>query len=147
MLKAAFFQKILRYFFLLFIFLVCANCCYAQSKKNIKKNQVISKTEWKYIYDKGNETKYKSAYIMYDKQGNILEEITYNPDGTIIQKDAFKYNSDDDKTVEVRYNSDGSIQRKRIYKNYENGFWTERLTYDAKGNIIEKIKREYKYYE
>lgn len=133
---------------ILFLLPFYSNICTAQSKKKIKKNQVSSKTEWQSaVNNKGKESSYKSAYLRYDKRGNILEEIIYNPDGTVKKVEIFKYNSNGDKVEATRYNPDKSIKRRTVYKYNENGLWTERIVYDGKGNIKEKEKRVFEYYE
>ena len=137
---------IFKRFLTLFFLLACINFAVAQSSKKIKKNEVKSKTEWQYSYDTGKEIKYKSEYVKYNQNGDILEEITYEPDGKIIKRETNKYNSNGDLVENTRYNPDGSIKRKATYKYDKDGLWTERTDYDGNGKITKTEKRIYEYY-
>ena len=132
--------------FLLLALIIC-NWSYAQSKKKIRKNQVDSKTEWTYIYNKGKEQAYKSAYVNYDKRGNILKEITYKPDGTIKKKETFKYDESGDKIEEIRYDTDGNVKKKIVYKYDDNGLRAVREEYDGKGVLLERQISKYEFAE
>src|SRR3972149_9565259 len=104
-----------RILLMIFLFPVSLNLSFAQSSKKIKKNEVKSKTEWQYSYDTGKEIKYKSEYVKYDKNGDVLEEIIYKPDGAIEKRETNKYNSTGDLIENTKYNPDGSIKRKVAY--------------------------------
>ncbi len=120
---------------------------HGQSRKNIKKNSVSSKTEWNYSYHKGKQTTYKSAYLKYDKNGRVLEEVTYKEDGSIKKRETMKYNSDGDIKEIISFFSNGTIKRKIVYVYDEHKMWIEKIYYNGKNEIIEKRKRSFTYYE
>ena len=128
---------------MIFLFPVSLNLSFAQSSKKIKKNEVKSKTEWQYSYDTGKEIKYKSEYVKYDKNGDVLEEIIYKPDGAIEKRETNKYNSTGDLIENTKYNPDGSIKRKTTYKYDKEGLWTVRTRYDSSGKVTEMKKRTF----
>ncbi|MBN4049714.1 hypothetical protein JYT36_00640 [Bacteroidales bacterium AH-315-N07] len=135
-------------FTLLFgLLLTIPSLSYSQSKKKIKKNQVKSRTEWETSYTRGKETKYKSTFRKFDKNGNMIEDILYNPKGNIKRKETFKYDGKDNKIEEIRYNPDGTVKRKITFKYDDKGLRIGRTIYDAKDQIKSKEKRQYQYYD
>lgn len=139
-------------FFINFIFFAYAGFSqYIPKKKDIKDNNIQSITTWdyKYTYDnkgQAKETKYKSSYTKYYKNGEILEETEYEPDGTIKNKKTYKYNSSGNKIEEITYNSDGSIAQKETYKYNADGMRVEKRVLSPNDRLESGRKYEHTYY-
>lgn len=69
----------------------------------------------------------------YDNYENLIEDISYKPDGSVYTRYIYKYNNINNKTEETFYNSDGSLLSKIVY------------FYDNIGNMIKSL--EYDNYE
>ncbi|CAN5331065.1 hypothetical protein BH09BAC5_BH09BAC5_26480 [soil metagenome] len=135
---------------LLFFF---ATSLFAQSKKQIKELKIRSTTETVVTFKEGKEvSNYKSAYSVYDKDGNTISDISYNADGSVKRKETTKY-AGKDKTEEIveRPNggSDNSTDdgpkkyKKTTWKYNAAGDKTEEVEYDAAGNVIKKTTFAY----
>ena len=81
-----------------------------------------------------NDKGHFSSQCKLDKRGNHLLDVTYNPDGTLLEKISQDYKYDDHgNEVEIeRRLTDGHVSMKNMYK-YE---------YDKKGNWLKKISYE-----
>lgn len=140
--------------FLLSILILIVNYSFSQytpKKKDIKDNTIQAMTIWKskYTYQSGQakETKYKDSYTRYDRQGEIIEEVEYNPDGTIKNKIIYKNDSNGNKIEEIIYNSDGTtIKEKQTFKYNAEGMRIEKKVFSGDGKLLQLIKYEYTYY-
>ncbi|HEU4719226.1 MAG TPA: hypothetical protein VFU15_15385 [Bacteroidia bacterium] len=140
--------------FLAFVF--PATVSFAQSKKQIKDLKIKSVTETVTLYKDGKETStYKASYKTFDKDGNVLSDITYNPDGSVRRQETNTY-SGKNKTVEIvekpnpgpssdEDDTDDSPSRykKTAWKYNANGDKTEEVVYDASGNVVKKTTYAY----
>lgn len=98
----------------------------AKWKDNIVKNNIKSQDQWNYKYVKGKLSKdgYKNYTKVFDKNGNVIEEVYYQS-GTIDQKLNYKYDNDENKVEYINYK--GS-QNKLLFK--------QSITYDSKKRKI-----------
>lgn len=71
-------------------------------------------------------TGYLKEKLTFDKKGNQTEKIEYNSDGTIKQKESWKYNEN--------YQL---IENKNVYQS--NRKLTKKYIYNSRGNLVEKI--------
>ncbi|MCA6363177.1 MAG: hypothetical protein IM638_09065 [Bacteroidetes bacterium] len=120
----------------------------AQSKKDIRLYKIKGVTETTIIYEGGKETaNYRSEVKKFDKDGNTIENITYNRDGSVRRKEAAKYVGKD-KVEEL--SQDVNIQKKNDDDNEDakykhttskyntNGDKTEEIWYNEKGAVLKK---------
>jgi hypothetical protein len=141
---------------------------FAQSKKDIRKNNVKTLTETITTFENGKETTRNDLIQKFDKKGQVIEETRYDKSGKFKEKVVTKYNNLDDKTEEIIYDANGKQHSREIYKYDAEGdkseewhyddrnelvsksFYTtkkglriERKTYDMKGKLIQSKKYEY----
>src|ERR1043165_4154008 len=128
---------------LLFLFIALCGSSFAQSKKEVKKYKIKSCTETVTDYSDGKEKTRQDAYMKFDGNVNVLEEIEYNKDGTFKKKEAHKYNKNDDVTEEIIYDEKGHVKKKTIIEYNAANDKTAETTYDVSGKIIEKIQYGY----
>lgn len=121
----------------------------AQSKKLLKELKVKNCTENTTIYENGKETTYKSAYRVFDKDGNTTEDTEYNQDGSVKRKETAKY-SGKNKTEEVidergdkETSTAGKTYKKTTWKYDNDGDEIEQVEYDEKGNVTKKTTYAY----
>jgi hypothetical protein len=134
------------------ILVLLSICAFAQSKKQIKALKIKSTTENVTVYEGGTEkATWKSSYQAFDKEGNTIEEITYNRDGSVQRKETAKYsgkNKVEETTLDNGKKDDGDNDSGRKYKKVTykyngNGDKTEEVLYDEKGVVIKKITYAY----
>ena len=95
-------------------------------KENIVKNNIRSQVQWNYKYVKGKLSKngYKNYTKVFDKNGNVIEEVYYQS-GSIDQKLNYKYDKNENKVEYINY------------KGSENTlFYKQIITYDSKKRKI-----------
>jgi antitoxin component YwqK of YwqJK toxin-antitoxin module len=128
---------------LFLLIMILAGCLIinAQSGKEIKKLQITTKETW-------NNTDSKSKFLetveKFDEEGNLLEEIKYNPGKSIRKQTKWTYNENNDKLTETEYDSSGKVTSRKEYT-YEGSLRTSRKEYDEKGKLVswEIYKFEY----
>ncbi|MCU0432280.1 MAG: hypothetical protein MUC87_02360 [Bacteroidia bacterium] len=121
----------------------------AQSKKDIRLYKIKGVTETTVVYEGGKEVaNYRSEIKKFDKEGNTIENITYNRDGSVRRKEAAKY-SGKDKVEELvqdvnnqkkndEDNDDGAKYKHTTSKYNSTGDKTEEVWYNEKGAVIKK---------
>jgi antitoxin component YwqK of YwqJK toxin-antitoxin module len=128
---------------LFLLIMILAGCLIinAQSGKEIKKLQITTKETW-------NNTDSKSKFLetveKFDEEGNLIEEIKYNPGKSIRKQTKWTYNENNDKLTETEYDSSGKVTSRKEYT-YEGSLRTSRKEYDEKGKLVswEIYKFEY----
>jgi lipopolysaccharide export LptBFGC system permease protein LptF len=121
----------------------------AQSKKDIRLYKIKGVTETTVMYEGGKETaNYRSEVKKFDKDGNTIENITYNRDGSVRRKEAAKYVGKDkveelvqDVNIQKKAdddNDDGAKYKHTTSKYNSNGDKTEEIWYNEKGAVIKK---------
>lgn len=94
---------------------------------------------------------YKHSYTEYDRDGNIIAEIKYSPDGTVIEKQVYRFDEQGKHTEEINYLDEGEIAHHMTYEHDDEGRVTKafkhyldgsadtiHFKYDGNGNIVEK---------
>lgn len=118
----------------LFLVLILSGCCIisAQSGKEIKTLQIVTKETWNYTDEK---SKFLETIEKFDQEGNLIEEREYNPDRSIKKHTKWTYNGNNDKLTETEFDEKGRVIAKTEYK-YEGSLRTSRKKYDEKGKLI-----------
>lgn len=135
------------------LFLICmiGTLCFAQNKKKILKNNIKSVTENVTLYKNGKEVTYKECYALYSSSGKVLEQTSYNKDGSVLKKETFKYDIWKNKTEETCYNKKDAEQEQKMeivnkrttFKYNVKEDKTEEVEYDGDSKIIKKILYAY----
>jgi len=134
-----------RYFIGFLIVVLTTYSSFAQSKKEVLKKKIKSITENVTVYENGKEATYKESYILFNKAGKIIEETTYNKDGSIQKKETFKFDNDKNKLEETYYRDAEEEKKKGVeskkisYKYNVNGDKSEEIEYDGSGKVTKKI--------
>ncbi|MCT4581974.1 MAG: YD repeat-containing protein [Flavobacteriales bacterium] len=124
-----------------------------QNFKDIRKYninaQLIEQTQYG-----ANDVESISNYE-YDKNGNLLNKITYNSEGEQIWKEASKYNNigqliefieaskEDTTRYTYKYDQKGNIIEKNIYNLFDDLVWQYLFEYDEKGILVKTIENQY----
>ena len=74
----------------------------------------------------------------YDDKGNKIERNYYKADGSLSSKDIYKYDDKGNMLEVYSYEADGSLENKNIYKYDDKGNEIERNYYKADGSLINK---------
>lgn len=131
----------------LIAFCFIAFSSFSQSTKEIAADNIKSITVMSSDEKTGIETYHKESFTTYDQNGNVLEDVNFNSDGSIKDHTKYTYTSDGKKLTQTEYTPDGKVSK------------TETYTYDAKGNKLSKVvtdgagktkskkKYVYQYYE
>jgi hypothetical protein len=118
---------------------------FAQKKNKITEKGIKSITEIKEDYEKSNGKSTFESYIVYDKNGNVIEERSYDKNGKETEKIISEYDKDNQKVRETHYNPAGVKTQIEEYK-YMDGLKTEKITYYGNGKMKSKKKYGYTYY-
>ncbi|MCE3225845.1 MAG: hypothetical protein K0S32_396 [Bacteroidetes bacterium] len=158
-------KKKLKYVLPVILALFLVNVSFGQKKKEIKKYGVraIVVTE-----THGSKT-VNDSKTTYDGNGEVIEEVNYDKEGTIKSTVKYKNNKDGDVVEEAEYDEKGALKEKRQYKynglgekveelvtdkdnkvlkksvyTYDSkGFKSEKKTYDANNNLVSTKKYTY----
>ena len=90
------------------VFLLNNTLIYAQGKKTIRKFNIRVEIE---TVKEGNST-YKSEQRLYDVNGNEVEFIKFNKDGSIKKKVVSKYDKNNNLIEELEYEGNQLIRKK-----------------------------------
>jgi len=118
----------------LFLIWILSGCFIinAQSGKEIKAMQIITKETWSHTDSK---SKFLETIEKFDKEGNLIEEIEYNSYRSIKKHTKWTYNANNDKLTETELDEKGRVISKTEYK-YEGRLRTSRKKYNEKGKLI-----------
>lgn len=105
---------------------------FSQSGKEVKAKQIITKETWDYTNSK---SKFLETVEKFDKEGNLIEEIKYNPDRSIRKHTKWTYTENNDKLSETEYDEKGQVISRKEYE-YEGSLRISRKEYDEKGKLI-----------
>jgi hypothetical protein len=89
----------------------------AQSKTELKKYKVKSITE----YDNKSSKNIIDNKTIYDANGEILEEYSYNKEGKLKEAHKYKRDTNGDVLEDSEYGENGKLKEKRIVKHNEKG--------------------------
>lgn len=115
-----------------------AGVCFAQSKKDIRKNSIKGITEVVTEYENGKESTHNDVSKKFDKEGEVIQEINYDKNGALKEKVLTKNNKDGDKIEEVIYDANGKQNKRFTYKYDSYGEKNEEIQYDAKNALLTK---------
>lgn len=135
-------MRITLIFFVLFVICGAVN---AQSKKEIKKHHIVTRTEFEQRFDDGN-IKVKESFRKFDTRGNLIEEIDYTKEGEVKDRKTYEFDENNNLVKEIKYEPNGNIDEIIEYK-YKDGLKTEKLEYDFKGRLIKKKTYIYEFEE
>jgi len=125
------------------IFLISFSPALSQSRKEIKKYGLRSVSTSTTINIAGKQHTYTDSFERFDREGNIIEEVVYNTDGTIKKKEVRKYNKAGKLLEESKFAEKGILVSKQILLyNSANDKISEQLL-DGSGKIKEWIKYGY----
>lgn len=79
---------------------------------------------------------YFDKVILFNNDGNIMEEERYRSDDKLVGKQDYKYNAEGKKVEVNRYNMDGVLNLKVVYKYDNKGKMTEESKYNANGSLF-----------
>jgi hypothetical protein len=126
---------------LFFLVFSCPLWVYGQDKKAVR-HKLKSITEFEQKYEKGVAGKaLKESEIMYDSDGNIIEETEYKL-GKVSKHLTYQYDEDHNKIRETELDPSGKKIKVTEYK-YNDGLKIEKIVYDANNKILSK--KTYKY--
>jgi hypothetical protein len=114
----------------------------AQKKSAAKLQNIKSVTEYKLDLEKNNGAKVKESYILFDSEGNTLEEIEYDVTGKTTLHMKYQYDNNNNKIKEIEIAPNGKPSKTIEYK-YTGNVRTEKNVYDGTGKL--KSKRVYQY--
>jgi hypothetical protein len=129
-------------FFLIFLTTIVVN---AQSKKDIKENNVKGITSYNYVTKLGKTTKIKDNYKEYNNKGLLIKHIEYNKEGKLKETFNYYYDSNDNKIKEEFFNEFNKLQTTTIYT-HKNGLKTSKIVKNAEGAVISKKEYEITFY-
>lgn len=113
----------------------------AQSGKEIRTMQIVSKETWN---NTDSKNKFLEMVEKFDKEGNLTEEIKYNPDRSIKKHTRWTYNANNDKLTETELDAAGKIESKTEYE-YDGRLRTSRKEYNEKGKLVSWKVYKYEY--
>jgi len=119
---------------------------FGQSQKTVKSLQIKTRTEWTYLYRGNKEIPYKESFKKFDAEGNEIEIIEYDEKGNITLHSTFKFNENNDVIEEVTYNPNGSVFQTDKYT-YTGKLKTQRETFDGNGKLTSRKKYIYEFKE
>ena len=151
------------------LLLLIACLGFAQSKKEIKKYDIIAVTETITEVVDGKEITRNDSYKKFDKDGNVLEEVKYDKYGKLeerivriferfdnktkeitfdatnrqTKRETYKYDETGEKTEEIEYNSKNSLVTRSVFVTDRRGLKSEKKVYDSKGKLIQTKKYRY----
>jgi hypothetical protein len=142
---------------------------FTQSKKEVKKYDIVSVTETITEVVDGKEITRNDSFKKFDKDGNVLEEIKYDNYGKVeerivsifdrfdnktqeirfdaanrqIKRETYKYDDTGEKTEEVEYNAKNTLVTRAVFVTDRRGLKSEKKVYDSKGKLIQTKKYRY----
>ncbi len=80
--------------------------------------------------------------MKYDGE-NLIQQIVYNYDGTIMEKSSFTYNEKGELLEELRYTSERNQELKILYDYPLVGKSPDTTVYNSKGNIVQRTRNSF----
>ncbi|AYQ35147.1 hypothetical protein [Runella sp. SP2] len=153
----------------IFVALLSISVGWAQSKKEVKKYDIVSTTETIVEVVDGKEVTRNNSYKKFDKDGNVIEEVKYDNYGKIeerivrifdkfdnktqeitfdatnhqLKREVYKYNELGEKIEESEFNSKNQLVSRAVFVADRRGLKLEKKTYDGKGKLIQTKKYRY----
>ncbi len=133
----------LKIFVLFLLLLFTTTIHYGQSKKDLRKNKVKLISEYIEENESGNKVSYKSSDEKINANGDIIESIAYNKDGSVKKKTLYAYNANNDVKEETVYSGSGKLMEKTTFSYNARGEKTIETITDENGKVIKKTQFEY----
>ncbi len=129
-------------FFIVIILLLTSQVS-AQGKKTVKKFNLKGSTVTTTTYSDGKEMTFVESNLKFDKDGNVIEEIEFNNDGTFKKKETRIYNKNGEVTQECHYDKNDLLLTKLVITyNSNNDKLSEHKT-DGSGKVLSWTKYGY----
>ena len=107
----------------------------AQNKTEIKKYKIKSVTE----YDIKSNKNILDSKTIYDANGEVLEEYSYNKEGKLKEAHKYKRDANGDVLEDSEYGENGKLKEKRIVKHNEKGDKSEENFYNASNKLTKRV--------
>ncbi len=115
--------------------LICiCQISFSQEKQIMDDENIKTQVVWVTEKQLFKELKYKKEELRFDRNGNRVEEVSFNKLGNIIHHKAFEYNKDQ-LTREFNLDKKGRITARSDYR-YIGQLLVEKWTYDINGKLI-----------
>lgn len=140
--------KLIKYkvkYFGVIILILLISSCQKHSNKinndlNVSKLNGPVKSLLEIDYSKSGEYK---TYISYNIKGNVFEQSSFNPDGSLIKKWEYSYNNLNQKISRSCYVLKDSLSGISHYKYNTNGKITEEALFDAAAGLVSKLENRF----
>lgn len=109
---------------------------------------ISSVTEWVTVFEDGKETTYKDEYKAYNKMGKPLMKINYRKDGTISEKEVWKYDSFGNRIEKIYYQEVKAHKAETVrdHKTFKYNAYRDKIEtieYNNDGTVKEKTLLSY----
>jgi YD repeat-containing protein len=115
----------------------------AQSKKEIRNNNIASETTYITVFENGKQLKYKDSYVSYNDSGDKTEEVEYGKDGKAKNRKIYKYSAEGKLAEESEYSSKSGKTKVYKYTYDENGNKLTETEYNSSGKMVQKYVYTY----
>jgi competence protein ComGC len=134
-----------RFAFVLILVTALPFACFSQSRKDIKKMQLQSKSVYEYFIEEGIKDPVLETYEVYDTTGNVIELKELNSEGLVKTWQKFAYDSKRNKIEELTLDQKGKIVEKVVWV-YKDDLVVEKKYFDGKDRLVKRKEYKYKYY-
>lgn len=134
-----------RFIGLLILIIVIPISCFSQSRKDIKKKQLQSKSVYEYFIEEGIKDPVLETYEVYDTTGNVIELKEVSKEGVVKSWQKFSYDSKRNKIEELTLDQKGKVEEKVVWV-YKDGLVVEKRYFDSKDRLVKRKEYKYKYY-
>lgn len=118
----------------------------AQSKKELKENNIKQITTYNYITKLGKTYKVKDKYRVFNVKGYLVKEVEYNKEGKLKFIKKYYYNSDNDKIKEELFDNAKKLEKTTLYS-YKEGLKVSKKVFNGKGVLVSKKEFEYLHFD
>ena len=131
------------------IFIVCLLFIpYLRAQQEKGHVSSIKQTEYECVFHDGKLSKGEMVccnnfYQRYDTGGRLIEEMKYDVDGNIDEREVFAYDAQGNEISDILYLQDGSIDYRIESKYNKKNQVTEKKVYDSEGTMISCEKFTY----
>ncbi len=122
------------HFIILILFFIPLQVAFSQNKLNVKKYKIKSTTE----YDFKSSKNIIDSKTVYDLNGEVIEEYSYNKVGKLKSGHKYKRKADGDIIEEIEIGENGKVKEKRVVKHNENGEKQEEFFYDINNKLTKR---------
>jgi hypothetical protein len=129
-----------------FLLVAAGTLASGQSKKTIRKKQIVSVTVNEYFLEDGMDKPVVESIEKYNKEGELVELQEFNKKGEVKKWEKYFYDADGNMVEQLFLDGKGRTSRteKTIYRD---SLRVERQFFDEKGRLYKKKKYLYEYRE